>query len=60
MSYFEIAQEIKTMKDTVVRLFGLESKKTIDFFFKADIMNIYSLEEYFYALCGNLVEGSIR
>jgi len=60
MSYFEVAQEIKTMKDTVVNLFGLESKKTIDFFFKADIMNIYSLEEYFYALCGDFVEGSIR
>lgn len=60
MSYFEIAQEIKTMKDTVVRLFGLESKKTIDFFFKADIMDIYSLENYFYTICGNLVEGSIR
>ena len=56
-NYFEVAKEIEMMKSTVVELFGLESKKTIDFFFKSDIMNICSLENYFYALCGDMVEA---
>lgn len=56
-NYFEVAKEIEMMKSTVVELFGLESRKTIDFFFKSDIMNIHSLEDYFYTLCGNMVEA---
>lgn len=52
MSFFEKEQFIKMMKDTVVEIFGLESCKTIDFFFKCDTMSFEPLTDYFYSLTG--------
>lgn len=51
-NYFDEAWAICRMKDTVVQEFGLEHRKTIDFFFKCDTMEINRLIEYFYQLTG--------
>lgn len=50
MSIFEQANNIETMKNTVIEIFGFESKKTIDFFFKAEVADYYDLVDYFYNL----------
>ena len=52
MSFYDECKFIQMMKDTVVEIFGLESKKTVDFFFKADVLSFDSLTDYFYAITG--------
>lgn len=52
MGIYEQAYVINEMKKTVVEIFGLENNKTVDFFFKCDIMTIENLMDYFYTLTG--------
>lgn len=50
MGIWEQEYNIEQMKNTVVEIFGLEAKITIDFFFKCDIMSYERLENYFYRI----------
>lgn len=47
MNIWEEQKNITRMKNNIARTFGLESKKTIDFFFKCDIMNYEDIKRYF-------------
>lgn len=52
MSFYEEQRYIKMMKDTVVEIYGLEDRHTIDFFFKCEYMSFNSLVGLFYTLTG--------